>query len=128
LENDVGDDTMRDGRLSDTPNVLIVYYKKDDSIEHEALKRYLANNKYEGSKMHKLGSIPHGPWYFVNLDNKICVQGRIGIGFAKPYFDHAVTVYEFMHIDERYRKVNDLNDFEIKCIFDKYKGKKMLEF
>ena len=115
-------------RLSDTPNVFIVYYKNDDSIELEDLKRYLLSNKYEVSKFDKLGSIPHEPWFFVNPDNKLYAQGHIGVQFAKPYYNHAVTVYEFMHIDERYESTNNIEDAEIKSIFDKYKGKKMLEF
>ncbi len=119
---------MRAGRLSDTPNVFVIYYKNDDSKDIEVLKRYLINNKFEISKFDRLGSIPHGPCFFANLDNKLYAQGHIGVQFAKPYYNHAVTVYEFMHINERYELINNIEDAEIKSIFDKYKGKKMLEF
>ena len=115
-------------RLSDTPNVFVVDYKADNSIEYEEIKRYLSNKKYEVSRFNRLGSIPHGSWLFVNLDNKTYAQGHIGVQFAKPYYDHAVTVYEFMHINERYELIKNIEDAEIKSIFEKYKGKKILEF
>ena len=115
-------------RLSDTPNVFVVDYKADGSIEHEEIKRYLSNKKYEVSRFNRLENISHGSWLFVNLDNKTYAQGHIGVQFAKPYYDHAVTVYEFMHINERYELIKNIEDAEIKSIFEKYKGKKLLDF
>ena len=52
-------------------------------------------------------------WVFVNLNSKLFNPGMPGIKLTEPICDHAITIEEFK---------------TIYAIFDKYKGKSILEF
>lgn len=61
----------------------------------------------------KKGFFKGCPWIYVNLNNKIYAFGMPGIPITQEFGNHAVTIEEFMTIYN---------------IFEKYRGKKPLEF
>ena len=112
---------MKEDRLSDTPNVFGISVKNVTENEKKELLDYLKKEGYTTSHFYFCGGIPVAPWYFVNIDNKLMAEGRIGIGFAPLYFKHGLNPKDFIEINEIYKSCKDLNDGRIIRILDKYK-------
>lgn len=73
--------------------------------------KWLHENGFKSWGRH--GFFSSCPWIYVNLNNRIYAFGMPGIPITQEFGDHAVTIEEFMSIYN---------------IFEKYKGKKPLEF
>lgn len=73
--------------------------------------KWLRENGFKSWERH--GFFSSCPWIYVNLNNRIYAFGMPGIPITQEFGDHAVTIEEFMSIYN---------------IFEKYKGKKPLEF
>ena len=115
-------------RVSDTKNVILVYYGGNTKKEEkERFKKYLTENKF---RLYLTGPLGFGncPWRFINLDNKIMVLGKPGIEFAKPYIKHAVLIDEFIEINEFYKKNKILDSDFIKSISNKYYNSSYFSF
>ncbi len=88
-------------------------------VYDESLKEGYESNFYKWLRENgfkswgKHGFFDGCPWIFVNLNNKIYAFGMPGIQITQEFGNHAVTIDEYM---------------EIYNIFEKYQGKKTLEF
>lgn len=113
-------DVDKNARVSDTKNVIIVYYGgKTKNEDMKKLCQYLTDNKFN---LYLTGPLEFGscPWLFINLDNKIMVLGKPGVKFAEPYIKHAVLINEFIQVNEFYKKYKTLNNDIVNRIIRKY--------
>lgn len=89
---------------------FLVRFTNDN--ENEKLLKYLKENNYNWVNISS--SIPRGPWYFINLNTKMCIVGRIGIGqVSEVVGNHAISVDDYILIAELFKKYDDLRFIEI---------------
>ena len=90
---------------------FLVRFSNDS--ENEKLLKYLKENDYNWVNVSS--SIPRGPWYFINLNTKMCIVGRIGIGqVSEVVGNHAISVDDYIMIAELFKKYDGLRFIEIK--------------
>jgi hypothetical protein len=96
--------------LNKGTSCFLVRFTNDD--ENEKLLKYLKENDYNWVNISS--SIPRGPWYFINLNTKMCIVGRVGIGqVSEVVGNHAISVDEFIKIAEIYKKYESLKILDL---------------
>ena len=94
-------------KLNDIPindQYFLVYCETREKME--AFARML-QKEYGFKKIYvNPGTIPRGPWIYINLNTKLMFHGNIGVDVLKgPVVgDHAITMEEFLQIVRIYRK------------------------
>lgn len=89
---------------------FLVRYNNED--ENKKLIKYLKENHYKGVNISS--SIPRGPWYFINLNTKMSIVGRIGIGHVSEVVgNHAISVDDYIMIAEMFKKYEGLKFIEV---------------
>lgn len=96
--------------LNKGTSCFLVRFTKDN--ENEKLLKYLKENNYNWVNISS--SIPRGPWYFINLNTRMCIVGRIGIcQVSEVVGNHAISVDDYILIAELFKKYDDLRFIEI---------------
>lgn len=89
---------------------FLVRFNNDN--ENDKLLKYLKENNYNWVTV--TSSIPRGTWYFININAKMCIVGRIGIGHVSEVVgNHAISVDDYIMIAELFKKYDDLRFIEI---------------
>ena len=97
--------------LNKGTSCFLVRFTKDN--ENEKLLKYLKENNYNWVNISS--SIPRGQWYFINLNTRMCIVGRIGIAqVSEVVGNHAISVDEFIIIAEIYKKYEGLKFLDLR--------------
>lgn len=68
----------------------------NDENEHQEINTFLKNKGF--AFLSKQGSLPSAPWVWVDLINKTCRRGIVGVGFGFNVFERRITYQEMLHI------------------------------
>lgn len=98
-------------RISFGSAAVLVYDERLKAGYESDFYKWLTGNGFKSWGKH--GFFGSCPWIYVNLNNKVYAFGMPGIKITQEFGNHAVTIEEFV---------------EIYNIFEKYQGKKPLEF
>ena len=84
----------------------------NDDSESDKLLKYLKENDYKWVNISS--SIPKGPWHFINLNTKMCIVGRVGIGqVSEVVGNHAISVDDFITIYKIYEKYKNMKFIDV---------------
>ena len=68
----------------------------NDENEHQEINVFLKTKGF--TFLLKKGSLPSAPWVWIDLVNKTCRRGIVGVGFGFNVFDRRITCQEMLHI------------------------------
>jgi len=90
--------------LSDGSACILVKYLNN---EEKKLIDYLNKNRYKHLLKGPIGLEQYKcDWYWININSKIYCIGKPGVAYTKPLGDHAITVEEFIIINDIFEKYN----------------------
>ena len=96
--------------LNKGTSCFLVRFNNDN--ENDKLLKYLKENDYKWVNISS--SIPRGPWYFINLNTKMCTVGRVGIGqVSEVVGNHAISVADFITIYQIYVKYKNMKFIDV---------------